>query len=289
MTIEAPPHKQNDVLKERPHSSFRFRFLVDKLVKSAASRTEVTGRENLESLPRNAKVIFATTHITDLDVPAAANALAGDFDLVLGDISQHRHFKVDPITYTGQTLAGRDNFAPIGFHKDAKGNWQADPFDYKDFDPMAKSLENGKAVVIAAHNPSTERQMTDNPGYGAVYLAQKAKDVYIVPVAINIDSHKPVGNANVKNFIETGLARFRTKANVTIGVPYKPEAIDIKAREDILKKRESGQKLDEKDIEVLSTTRSQIKKEATKLMEKLAKMTPEAKRGKWASSTPIPA
>ena len=47
-------------------------------------------------------------------------------------------------------------------------------------------MEKGKAVVIAAHNPTFDGKLSDNPGYLAIRAAQLIENAVVVPVAIQV-------------------------------------------------------------------------------------------------------
>ena len=269
---ELEPQGHNQGTLEKParakgSSPRRLRMLMDLFIKTTTGEINLTGKDNLAKLPQGARIIFATSHNADLDVPIVTSVLSKDFDLAITDISKHRNFTVDPISNIGLRIAGQDNCLPIDFKKNNNGQWQAAPFNTKNFEEMANAMQNGKAIVIASHNPSTSQQSESTPGYGAVYLAQ-ITDAYIVPVAVRL--HKKAGMAGFRGGIKTLLVK--PPADVQIGTPFKPERIENASEIDAIRRKPADERT-EQDRQTFRTATEAIRSQAVQLNKTLEQMS----------------
>ena len=185
------PFDQNCV-EERPTTSKRLLMAIEADVKLATGDIQTHGEERLKEIPPAKKVIIATTHISDLDVPIATLKLGKYFDIAITNQSIHHSFLGEPRTNIGLRIAGRKNFIPIDTKK-IEGKKQGE-FNPQNFAPMRDALEQGKTIIIAAHNP-TQKWKLSKGGYGAAYLTAICENVVILPVVVNIESDEPLGIA----------------------------------------------------------------------------------------------
>ncbi len=187
----------------------------------------IIGKENIKGIPPGAKVVVMTTHLTDFDIPIAIHAVADDLNTVVMNESVHHKFfgkQGEASTNFGMRVAGRDNFLPIDYKKDESGKKSPKAFNPENFESAVKAMKEGKAVMMAAHNPSqVPRQNLDGiqGGYGGVYLAELA-DAYILPVTIVLDRATGMYQPNV-----SALKNLKGKPNasVVIGKAFKLEKI----------------------------------------------------------------
>lgn len=216
-------------------------------LKFAVGKIKVTGKENFKEIPPGMKVVVMTTHLTDLDVPLAVHAVARDLDISIMNMSTHHKFwgeQGEASTNIGMHIAGKQNFIPIDYQRDKSGEKSPSSFNPKNFESAKKILDEGKSVVIAAHNPS--REVLHNlegvkGGYGGVYLAEIA-DAYILPVTVSLDRAAGMYRDTMKTVKE------RPNASVQIGKPFKlPKIADIERFSELMQKREGGNKLNEKE------------------------------------------
>ena len=107
---------QNSV-EERPAISKRLLMAIEAHVKLATGEIRTHGDEHLKEIPADKKVIIATTHISDLDVPIATLKLGKYFDIAITNQSLHHFFLGEPRTNIGIRIAGRENFIPIDTKK----------------------------------------------------------------------------------------------------------------------------------------------------------------------------
>jgi 1-acyl-sn-glycerol-3-phosphate acyltransferase len=233
--------------------------------KGATRDVQIYGRENLQELPRERKIVVATSHGTDLDIPLTVYALGKDLDLAIINESVHHDFFAEPPTNFGMRLAGKENFIPIdykgrGAHKTPRA------FNPENFAPMAEALEKGKRVVIAAHNPLHKGETEPKgPGYGAAYLAETSGAV-ILPVAVRKKS------AEVSALYEDALKNLmrRPDMDVIIGAPFElPKIPGIEEMHVIMAKRAAGEKLEPQERQRFSDLTDQLKQQAQTVLDKV--------------------
>jgi hypothetical protein len=233
--------------KPRQEISQRLWLANEAGLKFVVKEIKIIGRENIKEIPPGAKVVIMTTHLTDLDISVAIHAVAREMDVAVTNQSTHHQFfgqQGEMPTNIGIRIAGKDNFIPIDYHKDEKGDKAPKAFNPENFESAAEAMEKGKSVIVAAHNPSKEPlQNLDEVrgGYGGVYLAELT-DAYILPLTVTMD--KAVGMNN--NILKT--IKERPTASAVIGKPFKLEKIEgIEHFSELAKKREDGEKLTEEE------------------------------------------
>lgn len=195
------------------------------MVVSNAGNLPVFGLHNLQAIPHGKSVIITTTHLTDIDVQAAAYVLGSYFDVIITNESTH-YEKNKYRLRLAMFMAGKSRFLPITYTR----NHSAIPvpvFDPNNYKPMRDALKSGKTLVISAHNPSIDGKMPVRGGLAAVYLAQLAKNSVILPVAVSVEGEsKPTRIAHHwKPLIQSILSR--SKAKITVGKPLQFEEIEV--------------------------------------------------------------
>lgn len=180
------------ITEDRKGSPRRFSMALEAVMKLATSKIDVYGRENLDEIPKDKKIIIVCSHISDMDMGIVAYALRDDFDLLITNQSVQTLFK-EPGISLGMKIAGTENFMPIDWQR--IGNKKEGKFNPDNFMELNNYLKkSGKTPIIAAHNPSKEWHL-EKGGYAAVMLEQLQKDTVILQVAVNIKSETPVGMA----------------------------------------------------------------------------------------------
>jgi 1-acyl-sn-glycerol-3-phosphate acyltransferase len=200
-------------------------LLNEASMKLMVGKIEVSGKENINKIPPNAKVIVMTTHLTDLDMPIVVHAVAKDLDIVEMDMSPHHKLfgkQSEFGTNIGMRAIGMKNFLPIDYDKDDSGKKTSKTFNPDNFDPAVEIMEKGKAILIAAHNPLTESAKNlDNVkgGYGGVYLAGLT-GAYILPITVVLDKDAGIYGDGINTL------KKKPNASVVIGEPFQFEKID---------------------------------------------------------------
>lgn len=249
-------------------------------------KTNVIGRENLKNIPQGKKIIFVTTHNNDSDVGLVISSLGKSYpDITVVEESTHYNFRQDPISYLGR-LIGRENSFRVDYNNGSEN--RRGKFDPKNFEPMKKSLEEGKPLVTSAYftpnYPETANGLPERTGNGAAYLAQITKDAIIVPIAVDIKLDKPVlKKSDNNNLYIQRLLKGRINADVIIGKPFTPDHIEkIERLGELLKKRKlKTEPLTKEEQQEFSYLRKQLQEQSRIIMQQLAELLPPEKRGIW--------
>ena len=253
---------------------------VQKLIEVQFRNVEITGENNLKEISPDDKVIFAITHISDSDVPIAISVLGRYFlDIVVADSSTHRSILENPMAFLGTKIAGERFFASVSHTK--KDGKERGSFDPADFLPMTEILEGGGKIIIAAYyKPDIGPHLPDKGGYGAVYLSELT-GATIIPVAIDIKTNV----ADMKSF---SSIISRPDVVVNIGKPilyvgdYKnDEEGGIKNLSHLIDKRKNNEAFTENERTEFSTSLGKLREKSSGVMQELATLLPEDKRGIW--------
>ncbi len=275
--LEAPESAEQPAVNGRMKEGERPDAFVNKielLVKANFREIAERGGENLDLIPADRRVIFATTHSTNSDVPIAISVIGKKFHLAVGDASTHRAFAESPVAFVGTKIVGEEHFYSVR-HKKRKGV-ERGLFDPEDFEKMEGAFEGGKAVVLSAYyHGRYESELSERGGYGAVYLAQLA-DALVVPVAVDVRSSKLGEKSDVKLLLE------RPKVDVVIGKPIEiPKIESIERIKAILEKRKEG-RLSREEILEFRRLADELRERSDMVMRDIAKLLPEEKRGTWS-------
>lgn len=240
----------------------------------AVSNVEVAGKENIKRIPEGAKVVIMTTHLTDLDIPVSIHAVGKDLDVVVTNQSTHHKLsgpQSEAITNIGLHIAGKKNFIPIDYYKDKTGKKSPKAFNPDNFEPAVSALKEGKAVMIAAHNPSQEtgEKLDDIKGsYGGVYLALLS-DAYILPVTVALDR---AGGMYEPSLLKTYKKLDRPNATAFIGQPFKLERVGGIERFSELAKK-SGNKLNEEERIEFSKLADILREKSREVLKRMSEQS----------------
>lgn len=280
------------ILRTEPKSGFsRLMRLTSEFV---VKRPTLVGLEHLAEL-QGKPVIFAVTHLSDIDVQTAAAELSAYMPLDVATLATNME---DPIQRRAMKIAGLSHFHPIQNTFDARTQTPHATFRAEDFAQMQQAIEAGRSIVIAAHNPTRKGEFPKHAGIGAVYLAQLT-GVPVIPVSLDIQSKTPVGLADdLFGVTRRLISGRRPQATLTIGEPIQlgplnPERLDH-TTEDIQdvamvlsgQQRELGIVSGERYMRALKNT-SALYKQAVKVMQVLASQLSPEKRGRWGISTQV--
>ncbi len=267
----------------------------NRLVKSAEVmikslfRTEIVGAEKFKEIPEGKKVIFATSHMTEYDVPIAIAVLGENYknkDLkVVDQDSHHKFFGGEKPVFLGLKIAGMKNFHSV----DVKGigNERISRFNPKNFNPIKESLDKGSPVVIASYldvvhkGPSWE--LPDRIGNGAAYLAQITEDAVVVLVAVDIQADEPfgVGKIDVMHVVKNR----RPRVNVVVGSPMELKKIEgIDEFTQFLRKRAHKVDVIYEGKERFKEIKLALQNESGQIINAIADLLPEEKRGRWGTT-----
>ena len=241
---------------------------------------ETEGMENLDLIPPGKKVIFAPTHITDGDIPAAALALGDHFKLGIVNQSVHHRLTGEPSMYLGLLLAGKGNFYPVDFEwvKRKGKKSKVGRFNPQNYLAMSKAMdEEGKAMVMAAHSPAFNSKLPGKGGFGVVFLAGLT-DAVVVPVAVDFQSeHTITAETYLQNIVH------RSGVKIRIGKPIDFEPIEgIEDSLELFSQEKGLLSADERaeSRRILKT----LTRQSNQLMRELASLLPPDKRGVWSEA-----
>lgn len=227
------------------------------LGQNAIREKNVEGFDNLEKLSPNEAVIIATSHSTGYDFPLIINALGKKLDFVVADQSTHHEPDHEIASYLSQKIAGSNNFVPVSYswHGDVKS---PDPFNPKDAEPMVEALNNGRSVMVAAHNPliveANGESRPPKTGYLAGYLASLSGH-RVLPIGVD---YEPVKDSK------------KYDATVHIGEPFMPQNLtDAQEISELFDKRKNGEKLTSEEISEFHEELNHLRSDSTTIFDRV--------------------
>ncbi len=267
----------------------RFSWLMHLNRSVLFKKPKVLGSKNLSKIPKLPLIIVAS-HFSDADLQVVASELGP------------RLKKVRPGRFLGMSLQsenladfksaliiraiGREYFFEIDARFDKKTKRLDFTFNLENFKKMAKGLLGGTDIIIAAHEPLSNIpglpwELPARAGLGAAYLAQMANAV-LLPVAVDIQTTCPVGMS--ADFFRGAAKRLikkeRPQVKVVIGQPFTLNGIG-RAELEILGRRISHLGIAREDEARAEKAFDMLKKQSGRVMEAVAVLLPEKKRGRW--------
>ncbi|MBI2049353.1 1-acyl-sn-glycerol-3-phosphate acyltransferase [Candidatus Roizmanbacteria bacterium] len=223
--------------------------------------------EGIEKLPLRPCVV-AVTHLSNVDMPQVALAMAD-------------RRKVGFVGYENplSLIVGRENFFPIARYRGIKNGYD---LMVEQFKRMHDGItQEGRTMVIAAHNPTQDWQLPRNPGIGAVVLAHMT-NAPLVPVAVDIQSLTPVAKARDISRIKNIITNKKYKAKIYFCEPIQLPEITNKQLKLAMRVFISGEEnVSEGEIKSAKETFKILENESEQMMWSIASKLPEQKRGKW--------
>jgi len=245
-------------------------------------KVDIIGKDNLENIPPGKKVIVVTTHLSHRDLPLAISMLGNEFDSVgWGEASTHERFSENPGGYLGRKIVGKEHSFSVSTNREGKGGSEQGAFNPEDFEPMKEALDDGKTIFMAAYYKGTEdEQLPDRGGYGAVLLSQ-SPDTILLPVAIDIKDQERAGTkpGGVDAILQ------RPEADISIGEPFDMEKIPGAERINELMALRKERKLSANEVKEFSSLSKELRARSDEIMEHLAQLLPEERRGVWAEKS----
>lgn len=235
---------------------------------------EIEGMEHVATLPTDKHVIVATTHVSDADVGVAVNALADDLSLGIANQSLHHSWRGDWRMYLALSLIGKDRFFAVDFVKTRNGI--VGSFNPDNYLLMAEAMtQRGISMLVPAHSPCFTGRLPARGGLGAVYLGQISKSSVILPVAVDVEYRN--GRA-LRGISLLNLLRRPVTVKTIIGEPFQFPAIrDV---EDFAFLTRNKVRSEAADVRY-HAIRQCLFRQSDELMQRLATLLPDAKRGRW--------
>ena len=202
----------------------------------------VEGADNLfkatKKTEENKGVIFATSHLTDVDVPAVASVASRIRHIGMTVASTNIGFWHQRIPYK---LVGMDNFFQVPYGRDpsaekgAIDNKYALPFNGDDYLGLQeKIIDSGLSVITAAHNPMSNIRMKNNgelpekAGKLAPHLSL-ATDAAIIPVLMQVEGQRRNPNQLNDNAIHLKWSLGKKVVRLVFGEIIKPSPDEVEA------------------------------------------------------------
>jgi len=239
------------------------------------------GLAYLAEVPPDRPLVFATSHITDLDIPIAGSVLADRFTLGIAQISKLAR---DPRNIAGMLVTGIHNYFPIQYagRRDA---WIPGAIRIGDYEVMVRAMKDkGKAIMFAMHKPTYDHILPDRAGLGAVILAHMA-DALVIPIAIDVQvADKFIGKQGAS--ASMSMLGQRPDAKVRVGNPlYLPPISAFDQWVEIMKKRKVP--MDSETRQLMKDVHQKIRVQADDMMNIIASLLQKEKRGIWNAELQI--
>ncbi|MAF13421.1 MAG: hypothetical protein CMI53_00810 [Parcubacteria group bacterium] len=279
MTPETPsyiPPEANQPKEAKSNvTNEALRNKVDKVLGLFCKEFTVDGKENLTQIQEvepDSKFIVASSHISNLDAPAAIKALGDKLDIQITTESVLRGATPQEVLFR---LAGKDQFTSLQYKKTKKGKHGV--FNPDDFKLLSEQIEDGKTPWMAIHPFTLEEEMQD-PKIGSVYLAHKT-GAKIIPTALELEG----GSINLEGPLELakGVAK-RAEAIYHVGDIIDLPETDVSIIEEVLEKRKNREKISPEEREQFSQVHQELKKQADQVAKVIAEMLPEDQRGQYS-------
>ena len=198
---------------------------VDVVVEGAGNLLETTKKTE-----ENKGVIFATSHLTDVDVSTVASVVSKFRDIGVTVASTNMGLWHQRIPYK---LVGMDNFFQVPYGrdlsvgKDAIDNKYALPFNGDDYLGLQEKItDSGLSVITAAHNPMSnigiknDGELPEKAGKLAPHLSL-ATGATIIPVLMQVEGQK----RNPNQFNDNAIHQKQYLGEKTVRLVFGEEAI----------------------------------------------------------------
>lgn len=266
------------------HSANYRKFLkwMRRNVDFVSNRRSVDGMENLYDLPKDAQLVLATSHLSDIDIQTVTAALGDNLPLVITSLTANQN---DPMLGRVINHIGREYFLDV--EAKFEGQYIRSKLKPENMQAISESLDEGRVPVIAAMNPSKkeEWEMTKHPGRMLPYVASMKDNVYVVPVAVDIHSPKPIGRATPKNIARAALNRISGRRPATSIHVLNPVHFEKMPKEDLrlydryLSDERFG--MTDAEKEKAESVQAELLARGEQVGVKIAAALPKEKRGVW--------
>ena len=203
---------------------------------------DVEGVGNLlkatEKTEENKGVIFATSHLTDVDVSTVASVVSEFRHIGVTVASTNMGLWHQRIPYK---LVGMDNFFQVPYvrdpsvEKDAIDNKYALPFNGDDYLCLQEKItDSGLSVITAAHNPMSnigiknDGELPEKAGKLAPHLSL-ATGATIIPVLMQVEGQKRNPNQLNDNAIHLKWLLGKKVVRLVFGETIKPSPDEVEA------------------------------------------------------------
>ena len=206
---------------------------VDVVVEGAGNLLETTKKTE-----ENEGIIFATSHLTDVDVSTVASIVSKLRHIGLTVASTNMGLWHQRIPYK---LVGMDNFFQVPYGrdlsagKDAIDNKYALPFNDDDYLGLQEKItDSGLSVITAAHNPMSnigmknDGELPEKAGKLAPHLSL-ATGATIIPVLMQVEGQKRNPDQFNDNAIHLKQYLGEKTVRLVFGEIIKPSSDEVEA------------------------------------------------------------
>ena len=216
--------------------------------------------EATEKTEENKGVIFATSHLTDVDVSTVASVVSKFRHTGVTVASTNMGLWHQRIPYK---LVGMDNFFQVPYgrdlsvEKDAIDNKYALPFNGDDYLGLQEKItDSGLSVITAAHNPMSnigiknDGELPEKAGKLAPHLSL-ATGVTIIPVLMQVEGQKRNPNQLNDNAIHLKWLLGKKVVRVVFGETIKPSPDEVEAYANVSREASYSEAAREKQRRIL--------------------------------------
>ena len=218
--------------------------------------------EATEKTEENKGVIFATSHLTDVDVSTVASVVSEFRHIGVTVASTNMGLWHQRIPYK---LVGMDNFFQVPYgrdlsvEKDAIDNKYALPFNSDDYLGLQEKItDSGLSVITAAHNPMSnigiknDGELPEKAGKLAPHLSL-ATGATIIPVLMQVEGQKRNPNQLNDNAIHLKWLLGKKIVRVVFGETIKPSPDEVEAYANVSREASYSKAAREEQCRILET------------------------------------
>ena len=228
---------------------------VDVVVEGAGNLLETTKKTE-----ENEGIIFATSHLTDVDVSTVASVVSEFRHIGVTVASTNMGLWHQRIPYK---LVGMDNFFQVPYgrdlsvEKDAIDNKYALPFNSDDYLGLQEKItDSGLSVIAAAHNPMSnigiknDGELPEKAGKLAPHLSL-ATGATIIPVLMQVEGQKRNPNQLNDNAIHPKQYLGKKTVRLVFGETIKPSPDEVEAYANVSREASYSEAAREKQRRIL--------------------------------------
>lgn len=218
--------------------------------------------EATEKTEENKGVIFATSHLTDVDVSTVASVVSKFRHTGVTVASTNMGLWHQRIPYK---LVGMDNFFQVPYgrdlsvEKDAIDNKYALPFNSDDYLGLQEKItDSGLSVITAAHNPMSnigiknDGELPEKAGKLAPHLSL-ATGATIIPVLMQVEGQKRNPNQLNDNAIHLKWLLGKKVVRLVFGETIKPSPDEVEAYANVSREASYSKAAREEQCRILET------------------------------------
>ena len=230
---------------------------VDVVVEGAGNLLETTKKTE-----ENEGIIFATSHLTDVDVSTVASVVSEFRHIGVTVASTNMGLWHQRIPYK---LVGMDNFFQVPYgrdlsvEKDAIDNKYVLPFNGDDYSGLQEKItDSGLSIITAAHNPMSnigiknDGELPEKAGKLAPHLSL-ATGATIIPVLMQVEGQKRNPNQLNDNAIHLKWLLGKKVVRLVFGETIKPSPDEVEAYANVSREASYSKAASEEQCRILET------------------------------------